>query len=427
MSVPGSVAEILDKRVTLVLDGIDRMYLNVYQPRLQAEAGIAAFLRNHLGYRFASSALLEPISKAFVAEIERFALDNGIPVVAFQKGERKNDVAAQYRAACQGEEGVLFIGKAQEKVRVIRTRRRLDPKTGRTYPWLYRSTAMVNQFYFYAVDRDFGPFFEDVIRENLDLGRPDQVQLLFLRRISRRTPGRFRTRVITNGVIPSLHIEYKKTGIKLYYKEGRALRIETTINDTRDFGIGKRLVNLPALREIGFPANRRLLDVIKVSHDCTIGEDAFRQVVRPVIVDGHRAAGLPFDDPRVQALFAAVLGFVFQPQGFANYDVRARFAQLLGIDPATLTQGQMTYHLRRLRLHGLIHRIQGTHRYALTPLGLRLCTFMSRVYARVLRPGLSQVAPLAPPATSGRSSLQRAFDSCQRQVDRLIEEQRLAS
>jgi hypothetical protein len=71
--------------------------------------------------------------------------------------------------------------------------------------------------------------------------------------------------------------------------------------------------------------------------------------------------------------------------------------------------------------------IQGTHRYALTPLGLRLCTFMSRVYARVLRPGLSQVAPLAPPATSGRSSLQRAFDSCQRQVDRLIEEQRLAS
>jgi hypothetical protein len=538
MSVPPSVAEILDKRVTLVLDGIDRMYLNVYQPRLQAEAGIAGFLRNHLGYRFASSALLEPISEAFVAAIERFALDNGIPVVAFQKGERKDDIAAPYRAAYQGEEGVLFIGKAQEKVRVIRTRRRHDPKTGRTYPWLYRSTAMVNQFYFYAVDRDFGPFFlkfssyfpynaklcingheylkrqlarrgvafealdngllscadpalaqrlcdelsadkidallrkwlrrlphpftradreanyrydisilqaefsrtlvldrpvsgriffEDVIRENLDLGRPDQVQLLFLRRISRRTPGRFRTRVITDGVIPSLHIEYKKTGIKLYYKEGRALRIETTINDTRDFGIGKRLVNLPALREIGFPANRRLLDVIKVSHDCTIGEDAFRQVVRPVIVDGHRAAGLRFDDPRVQALFAAVLGFVFQPQGFANHDVRARLAQLLGVDPATLTQGQMTYHLRRLRLHGLIHRIQGTHRYALTPLGLRLCTFISRVYARVLRPGLSQVAPLAPPATSGRSSLQRAFDSCQRQVDRLIEEQRLAS
>ena len=67
--------------------------------------------------------------------------------------------------------------------------------------------------------------------------------------MTKKTPGRFRTRVITDGVIPSLHVDYKKSHIKQYHKEGRALRTETTINDTRDFGIGKRLENLPALRE----------------------------------------------------------------------------------------------------------------------------------------------------------------------------------
>jgi hypothetical protein len=54
-------------------------------------------------------------------------------------------------------------------------------------------------------------FFEEVIGENLDIGRPSQVQLIFGRRINTRTPGRFRTRVITEGVIPSLHADYKSS------------------------------------------------------------------------------------------------------------------------------------------------------------------------------------------------------------------------
>lgn len=100
-------------------------------------------------------------------------------------------------------------------------------------------------------------FFEEVIRENLDLGRPSQVQLIFDRRINKQTPGRFRTRVITDSVVPSLHVDYKNTRIKQYHKEGRALHTETTIHDTRDFGIGKSLKNLSALRQIGFQAFSR--------------------------------------------------------------------------------------------------------------------------------------------------------------------------
>src|SRR6201981_3007456 len=135
------------------------LYLNVYVPRLQREAGVAAFFRFHRGHLFASSALMDPISKEFVARLDRFARQQRVPVVQFRKGERKDDVAVEYLKKFKGEEGVLFIGKAQEKSRVFRTERRCNSKTGATYPWLTRSTAMVNNFYIYCVDRDFGPFF----------------------------------------------------------------------------------------------------------------------------------------------------------------------------------------------------------------------------------------------------------------------------
>ena len=102
-------------------------------------------------------------------------------------------------------------------------------------------------------------FFWQVIRENLDLGRSDQVSLIFGRRVTRRTRGTFRTRVITGGVLPSLHVSDKSSKIKQYFKQGRALRTETTVNNSHDFYIGRRLENLPALCKLGFQANRRLL------------------------------------------------------------------------------------------------------------------------------------------------------------------------
>ena len=115
MSIPRSVAEILSEHVTLELEGIDRMYLNVYVPQLQREAGVASFFRFHRGHRFASSVLMDPISKAFIQKLETFATQNGIAVVPFRKGERKDDVAARYLSTFKADEGVLFIGKAQEK------------------------------------------------------------------------------------------------------------------------------------------------------------------------------------------------------------------------------------------------------------------------------------------------------------------------
>ena len=533
MSLPRTVAEVIHRHVTLEVEGIDRMYLNVYQPRLQCEGQVAAFFRSHRGHTFASSALMDPMTKAFIAGVESFIQHNHIPLILFAKGQRKEDVALQYRERFRGTEGILFVGKAQEKTPVFRTEKRRNPKTGRAYPWIVRSTAMVNHFYFYGIDTDFGPFFlkfctyfpynaklclngheyvkrqlakegiafealdngilscadprrlqqlcdglsgakieallrkwlarlphpftaqdraagyrydvsilqaefsltqvldrplagriffEEVIRENLDLGRPDQVQLIFERRVTRQTPGRFRTRVLTEGVTPSLHIDYKRARIKQYHKEGRALRTETTINDPRDFRLGKRLVNLPALRQIGFQANRRLLDVQTISQDCSLGEDAFRRVNEPTHINGQRASGLRFADVAVQALLSALLVFRLLPRGFCNRELRDHWAPLLGRAPEALTPGQMTYHLRRLRLHGLIERIPKSHRYRVTDSGWRSALFCTRVYNRVLRPGLAQVVP---EEAHDDSVLRRQFDRLDQAINHWISEQKV--
>src|ERR1700690_1573597 len=159
MSLSRSVAEVLAEHVTLEVEGIDRMYLNVYIPELQREQGVASFFRFHRGHQFASSALMDPIIKTFVAALEEYARREKIPVIAFRKGQRKDDIAAEQRKNFNKPEGVVFIGKAQEKTPVFRTERRRNVKTGATYPWLVRSKAMVNHFYVYCVDRDFGPFF----------------------------------------------------------------------------------------------------------------------------------------------------------------------------------------------------------------------------------------------------------------------------
>ncbi|HME73019.1 MAG TPA: hypothetical protein VKM54_24585 [Myxococcota bacterium] len=108
------------------------------------------------------------------------------------------------------------------------------------------------------------------------------------------------------------------------------------INDCYDFAIGRRLENLPALREVGFTANRRLLDVQRLSHDGPLGDDAFQSVQRPQQIEGQRAPGLRFADPRVQTLFLALLLFRLRPCGFTHRELREQLAPLLGLAPGQL-------------------------------------------------------------------------------------------
>jgi hypothetical protein len=520
-----SVAQLLAEHVTLDVEGIDRLYLNAYQPRLQTGAGVAAFFKGHRGARVASTTLMAPMSRAFVGEIERFARREEMEVVRFTKGQRKDTVTKDRLKRFNEPEGLLYLGIAQERCSTFRVEKRVSPQTGKTFPWLGRSTVMCNQYYFYLVDQDFGPFFikfsgyfpytariclngheyakrqldkegiayepldngilsceaperlqqildafdeakiegvarkwferlphpfteadreagftynlsilqaefartqvfdrplagrhlfEEIVRENIDLGRPSQVSLIFNRRVNRNTPGTFRSRLITEGVDPSLHISYKNSKIKQYFKEDRAGRTETTINDTHDFGIGRRLENLPALRAIGFQANRRLLEVEKLTQDCRIGEAIFEQITQPQRVEGQHAAALKFGDPRAMALFQALCLFCLLPGGFRNAMLREVIAPLMGESPEDYKPGKMTYDLRRLKLHGIIEKISHTHRYQITQQGMRICLFFTKVYARVLRPGLSQIgerlsAATGPPIAAALHRLEEAI------------------
>jgi hypothetical protein len=135
------------------------MYLNVYVPQLQRIGGVVWYLRGHLGQRFASTAGVAPKTDAFVANIERFVADQGVEMVGFAKHQRKDDVTQQYLKQFERDEGVLYVGRAQEKARVVRTERRRSASTGGTYPWVVDGSAMINHYYFYCVDSDFGPFF----------------------------------------------------------------------------------------------------------------------------------------------------------------------------------------------------------------------------------------------------------------------------
>ena len=135
-----------------------------------------------------------------------------------------------------------------------------------------------------------------------------------------------------------------------------------------------------------------MLEIEQISHDCALGEDAFQDLQHPRHVDGQRAPALRFADPKVQALLHALVMFVFVACGFTNQDLRQAYAVLLGLRPGQIGPGRMSYELRRLRLHGLIERVPKTHRYRLTSLGLQTALFYTRVYSRILRPGLALVS-----------------------------------
>jgi len=233
-------------------------------------------------------------------------------------------------------------------------------------------------------------FFEEILRDNLDLGRPDRVQLIFDRVVTKKTPGQFRTRVIQDGVRPSLHIDYKNFDLKQYFKEGRGCRTEGTFRNPNDFGVNKGLSNLPYLQKIGRGINRRLLEVERVSHNSGLSGDSIQRVVQPTVTeDGEKAPALQFGQPRVMALFMALTLFQHLIDGFHNRDLRALVVDLLGVSSQEYTASQMTYDLRRLRLKGLIFRPPKTHRYFLTPHGWKIARLFTRLEARVFRPAVA--------------------------------------
>ena len=529
-----NVHELIRDHVTLSIRCLDRLYLHAYMPKLQTSGGLCYFLRDHLGHPIPSPALFAPMLDRFVGAIKMYATTHDVPLITFERGARKDDVVAEYRARRPLADGVVVIGVAQEKMRAFKAHKRSGPQGGVTFDFSRQSVA-VNHYYFYVQDPEWGPaflkfgtylpypiklclnghewvkqqlrraaigfesldngfltcadaarvqticdalgpadvqaffdrwiarlpspvsapdraagythrlalqqvevsltqvfarpvqgrhFFEAVIRENLDLGRPDRVALLFPLRITRTTPPPawgYRTRVITDGVEPSLHVEYKSSHVKQYFKEPRALRTETTINNPNDFYVAKAVSNLSHLRDLGDQVNRKLLEVERVSHQCVLTQDALDRLQRPTVDAGQRTSALRFGDPRVMALFQAITAFAHLPRGFRNRDLRPHVEALLG---RPYSAAQMTYDLRRLRLKGVIHRIPKTHRYTATSYGLKVAFFCAKLYLRILRP---EWAALIPSADQLPRPLRVILDQLDVQIRKIYEEAALAA
>jgi len=518
-----NVHEIIRDHVSLSINCIDRIYVNGYMPALQTSGQLCDFMRRHLGQPIPSPAVLRPIHDRFVAGVDQFVRREGIPLVQFQRGQRKDDVANAHRARFERAEGVVFVGTAQEKARSFRASKRLGSRGGVSFDFS-RQSVFVKHYYFYVQDRDWGPaflkvgtyvpypiklclnghewakqqlrregirfesldngflscevpdrlqqicdrlshddiqaffdrwshrlpwpmtdkdrragfehrlslwqlevsltqvfdrpvqgrhFFEEVIRDNVDLGRPTRVSLLFPTRLSRRTPAPrfgYRTRVITEGVNPSLHIEYKHSHVKQYFKENRALRTETTINDPMDFYVRKAIANIDQLRITGDQINRNLLQVERVSQNCVLTQDGFDQLHRPTLVGAQRASGLRFADSRVTALLHGLCAFHHAQHGFRNRNLRSHVASLLGLSLDEYTPGKMTYDLRRLRLKGLISREPRSHRYSVTAYGLKVAFFCTKLFLRILRPAWAAIADPPDPVPRPLRKVLRALE-----------------
>jgi len=192
-----------------------------------------------------------------------------------------------------------------------------------------------------------------------------------------------------------------------------------------DFGVAKGLSHLPELKEIGFTASRRLPDVQRISHDPAEGATALAALSNPVISPaGTRTAAMPPSSLRVQALLAALCAFRLLPNGFTNRDLRIHLAPLLGLAPEDMTSGQISYDLRRLRIHALIHRIPGSFRYQVTPGGIRTAMFLTRLTQRLLIPGLAHLADPDPPVPSRLRAAAQAYDAA---INHFIREAGLAA
>ncbi len=265
-------------------------------------------------------------------------------------------------------------------------------------------------------------WFEAAIGDHLDLGRPERVSLVVNRTVVNRgrfkTPGRFATEVITRDVAPQLQIHYKSSKAKAYLKEGKALRVETTINNASDFDVHKTLntENWRALRRVGAATNARFLAALGEGQPGLPDAATLESVVLPTTHDGQRAPGLRFGDPRTMALLASVAAFSHVIGGLTNRGLRHQMAAHWNPD---YSSGQASYDLRRLRLKGFIERIEGTNTYRVTALGRRMTTFFTKLCSRVVVPALTELEALVRPPTNTPRPLRDAWRTYERSLDTL--------
>jgi hypothetical protein len=257
--------------------------------------------------------------------------------------------------------------------------------------------------------------FEEIIRENLDLGRPEQVSLIFDRRITRRTPGRFRTRVITRGVTPSLHIDYKSTASSSTSRKSAPCAPRRPSTTPATSASADACATCPRCGPSALPPTAACWRSSASARTATSPSRSSSKSTAPACRRRPTRLGPAVRQCQGHGPVPGAVPVRAAARGLPQRRLRGHVAELLGIPLEAYTPGRMTYDLRRLRLHGLIVRIPHTQRYDITPLGKRVALFFTKLHARLIRPGLSQLfdgCPKAPnrPLAKAIHGLDSAFE-----------------
>jgi hypothetical protein len=323
-----TIPELLREHVALYLECVDCVYLNGYVTKLQSSDGLMYFKEHRRGQMIASPALLGETTQTFGAELEVFAQRAQVPIVHFQRGQCRDEVVARYQRSFTKPEGVVFIGVAQEKMTGFKARKETQEKAVRFQ--FSMQSVFVRTYYFYLHDAKLRPAFI---------------------KIGAYTP--YPVKLYLNG-----H-EWAKQQLR-----GAEIAFEALDNSFLSYDDPKRLPTL--CQQLGSAVNRRLLETERASQDCLLSAEGPARLSEPTLTaTGQRAPRLRFEQPRVMALFAALSRFAPSLNGIRHADVREIVPSFLGIVPEAHTASQMRYDLRRLRLKGLITRIEGTHTYTI--------------------------------------------------------------
>ncbi len=256
-------------------------------------------------------------------------------------------------------------------------------------------------------------------QDNIGIGRPEQVALVFARQVRKTTREPFGTRIFSTGTNVRIDFRYKHSRVKQYLKGGCALRIETVVNKPADVGVLARLEHLPELVAKARGVNQRLLMIERAGQSRAIGSALFERIHQPHH-EGQRTGALRFGDQRAMALAGALCHVLHAVTGgCTNKSLRGLVAGHLGQD---YNASKMSYDLRRLRLHGLIHRIPPQQHLPPHPRrhprrGLLL---QAPTPARLLRPLLDADKP---PATI---EIRRALATLEHAVNEYVHNARLA-
>ena len=262
--------------------------------------------------------------------------------------------------------------------------------------------------------------FQRAVEIGVALGGATQTRHIFGRHINRRYRGKLETVLERRDEgFPVLRSYYKSSYVKQYEKGNLLLRTETCLNDTYHLDIGRKLANLPALKQRLAATTDRYLEQQAELLDSTIDTGALAKLAAPVTAGSRRVPGIKLHDDRVIRLLDSLL---YTGGLLGNWTTRELHQRVLARHRLTeqdYTLAQLRYDLSKLRAHSLAQRVGTSRRYRLTADGVRLGALLVKIRTRLLGPIFAVPANASAPRSDHPSTVESALRGVDHALDNL--------